>query len=117
MKRTAGHYLLLTLAIVLFVEQIYFLTTALTHESSVTTRFLVLSAGVFVSAVAAFYGFAKRIELPGVTVFALLIVQPAIGAAATAAADVPQRHATIAIVCGAIGIVLLVVVVVRNALK
>ncbi|HSP34464.1 MAG TPA: hypothetical protein VLU46_09120 [Thermoanaerobaculia bacterium] len=119
MKRAVGHYLLLTLAVVFFLEEFVFLTSTLTHAGRhpvVATRFLVLTIGVFLTAVAALYGFIRTIAAPGLAVVALLMIQPAIGAAANAIGGMPQKNALIATSAAVVGVGLLIIVAVRNRL-
>ena len=57
-RRTIGHYLLLVLAVLLWIEMVLFFTAALHNagrDHPATIRFGILTIGVFVSGAAAAY--------------------------------------------------------------
>jgi uncharacterized membrane protein len=104
----AGHYLLLLTSIFFAGELFLFLTKALHeagHQQQVANRFLVLSLGVFVTAIVAFYGFARRIERTIHLFFGVLLLQPAVDVMAKFVGGV-QTELTVAAITGAIGAVL-----------
>jgi hypothetical protein len=116
-RRDSGHYLLLLTAVVFLAEEYLFLVSALSHagrQPGTGARFLVLGIGVFLTAVIAFYGFARRIEFTVGVFFGLLLVQPAISAMANLVGGAPQKNPTIAFIAGVAGVLLLVVAVQRN---
>jgi uncharacterized membrane protein len=96
-------------ASIIFVGEFFlFFTKALHeagHQQQVAHRFLVLSLGVFVTALVAFYGFARRIERTIHLFFGVLLLQPAVEVMAKFVADV-QTDVAIAAITGIIGAVL-----------
>jgi hypothetical protein len=116
-KRTAGHALLLLLAIGFFVEDVVFLGHALGqagHNQPNSLKFLVLTLGVFFTYAAALYGFGRRILRPGHLFAGLLLVQPAVSALANAVGRFPQSDLGMATFTGIAGSALIVYVVSEN---
>jgi hypothetical protein len=77
--RDVGHWLLLVLSVVFFGEQFVFFTAALHNPfaaRSTALYFLILTIGVFLTAVAALYGFARRIRASFSLFVGLLGLQP-----------------------------------------
>ncbi|MEO8218715.1 MAG: hypothetical protein ABI718_16685 [Acidobacteriota bacterium] len=113
--RDPRHYLLLVEAIVFFAEFVVFLTAALHNAGRMqgtALRFLVLTICVFLTSVAAFFGFARRINFAVGVFVGLLLVQPAIGALANAVGSARQEDLTVAMVTGIGGVLLLSVALV-----
>ncbi|HEV7573828.1 MAG TPA: hypothetical protein VGQ21_20225 [Thermoanaerobaculia bacterium] len=116
-KRGAGHYLLLVMAIVFFAEEFVFLVWAIHNagrQQGTAARFLALTIGVFLTAVAALYGFVHRIDFAVGLFFGLLLIQPAVSAFANAVGRAPQHDLLVALGAGVAGAALLSVAVTRN---
>jgi len=116
-KRDAGHYLLLVIALAFLGEEILFFSAALGHagrQQGTALRLLVLTLGVFLTAIAALYGFVRQIHFAVGVFFGLLLVQPAISALANYVGGEPQKDMTLAIIGGLAGASLLMAGVSRN---